>query len=363
MTPASPTPGPESPGEPRPAPELAGIVPYRTPGVPAGVDLRLDGTERRSLPSAVADRLAAAAAEGWSRYPDPSVLEALLAQRHGVTPDRVLVTAGADEALDRVCRAVLAPRRGAVLAVPTFEMLPRYATLAGASVTEIEWPGGALPVDALAAAAGPATALVAVVSPNNPTGAIAATDALRRLAAAVPQAVLVVDQAYGEFADLDLTPAVSALPNGLSVRTCSKALGLAGARVGFAIGPAAVIHWMRAAGGPYSVARPSLAVAAARLADDADVADYVARVRTEREALFELLRGIGATPMPSQANFVLCRPPDAERFDAVLAAAGIATRAFPGRPGLEGFRRVTCPADDVAFERLRAALRSVGGQP
>lgn len=342
----------------RPVPLLAGVEPYRAPAAAPGVDLRLDGTERRSLPPEVAARLVRAAADGWSRYPDPGPLEAALAARHGVAPERVLVTAGADEALDRVCRALLAPGRGCVLATPTFEMLPRYAALTGADVVEVPWPGGALPVEALRAAVGSATAVLAVVSPNNPSGAVATAPELTALAAAAPHALLVVDQAYGEFADVDLTPAVSAIGNGLSVRTFSKALGLAGARVGYAVGPATVIAAMRAAGGPYSVARASLAVAAARLADHGDSAAYVARVREERAALSALLRELGAAPLPSQANYVLCRPPDPARFDAVLAAAGIATRAFPGRAGLTGARRVTCPGDATDFERLAVALRA-----
>ena len=83
------------------------------------------------------------------------------------------------------------------------------------------------------------------------------------------------------------------------------------------------------------------------------------RVREERTALEGLLSELGAQPLPSQANFVLCQFSDAEALDAGLAGAGIAVRAFRGRADLDGWRRITCPADAADFERLTTALRAV----
>lgn len=340
-------------------PALEGLQAYSPPPPLEGIDLRLDGTERRTLPAEVAEPLTRVEAADLSRYPDASALEQMIAERNGVTPDRVLVTAGADEALDRLCRALLGPGRWLVCAVPTFEMLPHYARLVGGSVEEVPWPdGSALPVEALGQAVCGATAVVAVVSPNNPTGAVVSPDEIARLAAIDPSLLVVIDQAYGEFADEDLTPAVTQWPNALTVRTLSKAYGLSGCRVGYAIGPSQVIGWMRAAGGPYSVARLSLAVAAKRYADDADLASFVGRVREEREALTALLTELGAQPLPSQANFVLSKFANAEGLDASLAAAGITVRSFPKDPALAGYRRITCPADATDFDRLTAALRA-----
>jgi len=295
------------------------------------------------------------------RYPAPHELEQALEQECDAAPGGVLCTAGADEALDRVCRGYLAPGRHAVLVTPTFEMLPRYAALAGAEVTEVAWPAGDLPLAALDAAVRPETTLIGVVSPNNPTGAVAALADLQALAEANPKALLVVDQAYGEFADVDLTRPLARVANVVSVRTFSKARGLAGLRVGWAVGAPAVIEVLRAAGGPYAVSRPSLAMATVRLRQRDDVADYVARVRTERAELTARLTRRGVEVLPSQANFVLCRLPDAEAFDAALATAGIAVRAFPGRAALTGWRRITCPADAGEFERLLAACDAALG--
>ncbi len=350
--------GAKPPTGPRPVPALQGLRPYTPPAPLSGIDLRLDGTERRTLPAAIAAALSRAEVGDLSRYPDAAALEANLAQARGAVPGGVLVTAGADEALDRICRAYLSPGRHAVFAVPTFEMLPHYARLAGGSVTEVEWFGGALPVEALGAAVTPETRVLGVVSPNNPTGAAVTADEVARLAAIDPSLLVVVDQAYGEFAETDLTPLLAGLPNVVSVRTLSKAYGLSGLRVGYAVAAPEVIAVLRAAGGPYSVARPSIRRALERLTSDDDVADYVGRIREERTALSALLTELGAEPLPSQANFVLSKFANAAGLDTSLAGAGIKVRAFPKNPALHGYRRITCPADAGEFDRLTAALRA-----
>ncbi len=333
--------------------------------VPGDLDLRLDGNEGPARPAAVREALAALDPECVRRYPDASVLESLLATRHGVDPARVLVTAGADEALDRACRAFLGPDRSIVLPVPTFEMIERYAALARARVLDVPWPDGAFPLEAVLARLAPDTALVALVSPNNPTGAVATSVDLDQLQGGAGGAMVLVDVAYGEFADCDLGEAAIAGGRALVVRTLSKAWGLAGLRVGYAIGPVAAISALRAAGGPYAVAGPALAMAIARLAGgEADMRAYVARVRQESEELRLTLERLGAEAPPSQANFVLARfaadGAAAESVRAGLAARGIAVRAFPGRAWLEGCLRITCPGEEVAFARLLRALEELG---
>ncbi|MCG3125926.1 MAG: Histidinol-phosphate aminotransferase [Phycisphaerae bacterium] len=341
----------------RPNPAVAGERPYRVPRVAAPLDLFLDGNEGAVPSMALIDVLHAAGPEVLRRYPDAAALEALLARRLGVAAENVLVTAGGDEALDRAARAVLGPCRELLLPVPSFEMFPRYARLAGADVVSVDWPGGPFPIDAVLAAISPRTAAIAVVSPNNPTGAIASEADLRRLSAAAPHALLMVDLAYTEFADVDLTPVALRLPNAITVRTLSKAWGLAGLRVGYAVGPADIIGWLRVAGSPYSVARPALAIAAAAVEQGAAAVDaFVHRVRVEREQMRQHLLGLGAEPLPSQANFVLSRFADAAGVHQRLARGGIAVRRFPDRPGLTDTLRITCPGDAGAFDRLLAAL-------
>jgi histidinol-phosphate aminotransferase len=335
---------------------------YRRADTPAGVDLRLDGNEGPPRPEILRLARAAFDLDGIRHYPDASILEGRLASRMGVDPRCVLVTAGADEALDRACRVFLGRGRSLVCPTPTFEMLERYAQLAGARILEVPWPEGPYPVDALLARVEADTGLIAIVSPNNPTGAIARLQDLARLEQGAGNALLLVDAAYGEFADEDLGPAAVAGGRALVVRTFSKAWGLAGLRVGHAVGPVDVIAALRAGGGPYPVSGPSLAIALAWLeAGEAVMRDLVARIRVEREALREGLARLGATALPSQANFVLARFQDADAVRGALAARGIAVRSFPGRPLLAGCLRITCPGEAAPFERLMAALEEILG--
>jgi histidinol-phosphate aminotransferase len=338
---------------------LAAVAPYLPPRHPAPVDLLLAGNEGARPSAELLQWLAARGPEVLRRYPSAAELEATLAARLGVAPARVLVTAGGDEAIDRVCRGFLAPGRRAVVPQPTFVMLPHYAALAGAEIVSVPWPRGPYPLAAVLAAATAPAALIAVVTPNNPTGATATASDLGRLSAAAPHALLLVDLAYAEYADEDLTAAALALPNAIVIRTVSKAWGLAGLRVGYAVGPEPLIAVLRAAGGPFSVSAPSLALAQHALrAREADKDAHVAAVRGEREALRASLVQLGVDALPSQGNFVLARTPRARWLRDGLAGLGIAVRVFP-EPDLADAVRITCPGDAADLARLRSSLAAV----
>lgn len=295
-----------------------------------------------------------------ARYPNPERIERAVARRWSIDPARVVVTAGADDGLDRACRAFLRERPELVSVDPTFEMIPRFASLAGGRMVSIPHVEGPAPVEALAGAVGSETGLVAVVSPHNPTGAVTPADRLLALARALPDPVrLVVDLAYIEFADEDPTPALLERPRVLVVRTLSKAWGLAGLRVGFALGSLEDVERLRASGAPFPLAGPSLWLAEAALAADRRVtAPYVRAVRQERAALARLLRSFGARPLDGEANFVLARVDAPERIRAALAGLRIHVRTFGHLPDM---LRITLPGDADAFERLCAALRSTLG--
>jgi histidinol-phosphate aminotransferase len=322
------------------------------------VDLRLDSNEGPAPARGVVKALARIDPEVLRRYPRAAALEAGLARRFSLAPAQVLVTAGADEALDRICRTFLA-RREIVLPVPTFEMLEKYALACGAKVREVPWVRGGFPRAHVLRATSARTAAIAVVSPNNPTGLVASAADLRALSRARPGALLIVDLAYAEFADEDLTAAALALPNALVTRTFSKAYGLAGLRVGYVLGPERLVSRLRA-GSPFPVSGPSLALAAARLNEgDRDVRANVRRVRREGERLVATLRRLGARAERSQANFVLGRVRDAASVRDGLARLGIAVRGWPGRRHLEDALRITLPGDPRAFARLQRALATV----
>ena len=341
-----------------PNPVVAREAAYSVSRHRAPIDLKLDGNEGAAPPAELYTALADP--ELLRRYPDGRALEKKLAARFGVAPERVIVTSGADDALDRACRAFLWPGRELVVPVPTFEMLPRYAALTGATQHEVPWPTGAYPVDAVLARLTRETAAIAVVSPNNPTGAVVTRADLARLAEEAPDVALLVDLAYAEYCDEDLTELALTLPNAIVFRTLSKAWGLAGLRVGYAIARPEVIGWLRATGHPYAVASPSLALASHWLdRGDEAMRAAVTQVRSERVRLQERLSARGAEALPSQANFVLCRPRDAMWLCDGLAGLGIAVRIWPKHAKLDQLLRVTCPANETMFTRVLRAIDAV----
>lgn len=320
--------------------------------------LALDHNERPRPAPELAGLLARIPHETLSRYPDSAGVARAAARRWSVDPARILVTAGADDALDRACRAFLGERPELVSLDPTFEMIPRFARLAGGRVATVSHLDGPAPIEDLLSAVGPETGLVAVISPHNPTGAVTPRRRLLALSDALPDPIrLLVDLAYAEFCDEDPMDALLDRPRTIVVRTLSKAWGLAGLRVGFALGSAADVARLAAAGAPFPLSGPSLWLAEAALgAGDRILEPYVREVGRERAALSDLLGSLGARPHPSGANFVLARVEGAERIREALAARGIRVRTFPPRPDLV---RITVPGDRDAFERLCTALRSI----
>ncbi len=343
----------------RPASRLDGLRPYQPPASRWPIDLALDANEGPPPSAALLAEIASIDGERLRRYPHAASLERAIADRLGLPAARVVVTSGGDDAIDRLCRAVLEPGRAILSHTPTFEMIPHAARLAGGEVRTVPWLDGPFPTDRFIGAIGPGTALVSLVTPNNPTGgAIPAADVVRIVdSAAAAGAVALVDLAYVEFADEDPTPALLDRPNAVIVRTFSKARGLAGLRVGYALAPERIAPWLRTTGGPYPVSSVSLALAGASLASS-DPLGTAARVRGERARLAERLAELGADPLDSQANFVSVRLPNAAEVHARLASLGVSVRAFPGKPKLRDLLRITLPADDEQFARLCRSLET-----
>ncbi len=342
-----------------PNPVVAAMTPYVGAPPDPLIDLKLDSNE-----SAYPLQPMAAESAGWepNRYMRTAALEQRIAGRYRVGSDRVLVTAGSDDAIERAMRAVCRPGRRAMLTAPAYEVLERYARLAGAELVYVPWWSGDFPVADACRAANEDTAVVVLVSPNNPTGAVVSRDALIELADRLPRALVLLDHAYVEYADpaYDLTETALERPNVLVLRTFSKAWSSAGLRVGYALGDPRVLGWLRTLGQPYPVAAPSVLLVS-RLLDSPmqPPASRISRVRAERERLAAVLTDLGAETLPSHANFVLARVGDGAWVRRALVSLGIGVRAFPGRPGLEEYVRITVPEDDAASDRLERALRTV----
>ena len=293
-----------------------------------------------------------------SRYPEIAELRQALADLHGLPEESVLVTAGGDDALLRCFLARVDRGRQVVSTTPTFEMIPRYCGQRGAELIETPWWTGAFPTDEVLASITERTDAVFIVSPNNPTGAVATGDDLKRIAAVTP--LLVLDAAYTEFASEDLTTAALDLDNVLVIRTMSKAYGLAGLRVGYLLGPPGLVAEVAAHGNPYPVASISAALAVERLRRPiGELTELVEEVKRERVELTSLLIGLGTRPLESEANFVLTGCRDPSWLTAGAAVLGVGLRQFADRPGLERMVRITLPGKQSDFQRLVDTLNNV----
>jgi histidinol-phosphate aminotransferase len=343
-----------------PNPVVARLAPYTGAPPDPLIELKLDSNESAAPLPPLQQKIAT----DWqpNRYMRTNTLEQRIADRLGVDASCVLVTAGADDALERAFRAVCRPGRTAVLTRPTFEILERYAVLAGSEPVHVPWWSGDFPVDEACQRAGTEAAVVAVVTPNNPTGAVASRAAVERLADRLPATLVLLDHAYVEYGEPedDLTDCALDRPNVVAFRTFSKAWSAAGLRVGYAIGDPRVLRWMRTLGQPYPVSAPSVSLVLRLLSDaPSPPPERIERVRRERTRLNQLLGELSVEVLPSRANFVLARVGDAAFVRQALVSLGIGVRPFPGRPDLDQWLRITVPEDDASSDRLADALRTV----
>lgn len=344
----------------------APVVGYTPPVHDPRIKWILDANEGRPSQTALRALAEAARPETARRYPRTAELEADIAARPKdgyppLTPSQVIVTAGGDESIARASRVFLKPGATLIVFEPAFEMYAINARLCGARTVGIPWlPGEAFPLSrTIDTARKEKAAVIALVNPANPAGTLATPEETAALLDALPEVSVWHDGAYADFARTDSMAVALERPNGLVIRSFSKTYGLAGLRVGWAAGRAETIAAMRAAGGPYPVAGPSLAAAlAARSpAGEAETARIVSRMIEERDRLYDLLIALGARAYPSQTNFVLSRVKDPAGLKEAMAERGVAIRAYPGRPGLEDAIRISAPADDVGFDVLTRALR------
>jgi len=311
---------------------------------------------------------------GLNRYPQPQPPELLdaLAALYGVRAAEVFVGRGSDEAIDLLTRAFCAAgASNVVINPPTFGMYAVAARIQGAAVREVPLlsrQGYALDVPGILAAVTAQTRLVYVCTPNNPTGNAVGAEPLRQLAEALRgRALLVVDEAYAEFADAAPgLPLRSAYEHVVVLRTLSKAHGLAGARIGVAVADTEVIQLLRRIMAPYPLPGPSVAAALAALqpAALADTRSRVALLREERARLGAALAVSNEVieVLPSQANFLAVRLRDPQATYERLAAAGIIVRSLSRYAGLTDALRFSVGTPDENGALL-AALPSTAGVP
>lgn len=322
---------------------------------------RLGSNEAPDGPSAAVRAAVAAAFAEAHRYPDlrGEALAEALARRHGVGMDHIAVSAGSIVLLDQVIRAWCDPGDEVATAWRSYEAYPIIVGLAGARMVEVPLDDDhRLNAAALCAAVTPLTKVALICNPNNPTGTALSATELDALLDALPERVLVVlDEAYcdysGEAGSAAASPAarLARHPNLVILRTFSKAWGLAGLRLGYAIAAPRIVAAIHAVAPPFPLPGVALAAGIAALGDEDAVAARVARNATERARLSAGLAKAGLPVAQSAANFVwLPVGRKAEALTAHLRAASIAARCFPG----EGVRITTgTPADtDAVLEAV-----------
>jgi len=321
--------------------DVLASMPAYVPGrsVPGAIKLASNETAYPVLPYVV-ERIAEAAA-GANRYPDAGVvrLTEAIAARHDLPPSQVAVGCGSVALCQQLVQSVADDGDEVLYPWRSFEAYPIITAVAGARSVQVPIkPDQSFDLDAVAAARTDRTRLIFVCTPNNPTGTVVTTEALTRLLNAVPPDVLVaVDEAYREFVtDPSAVDARTQLdrPNVVVLRTFSKAYGLAGLRVGYALaGDPAVARALRQTQIPFAVSQVAQEAALASLEPDAEkqLLARVDEVVAERSRVYEALRGFGYAVPLSQANFVwLPLGEDTLAWVAGCEERGVIVRGFAG---------------------------------
>lgn len=354
-------------------PNVERLVPY-SPGKPVeelerelGIRnaIKLASNESPMGPSPTVIEAIRAAAASAHRYPDAGTfaLRRDLAEHHAIGMDEICVGNGSNEIIDLLCRTFGSPEEHAVFGDPSFVCYQLGCTAANVPFGKVPLRDRlAWDVDALLDAVTPRTKLLFVAHPNNPTGAHVPRAELRRLLEALPERVIaVIDEAYVEFADApDYESALSmrSLRERLVVlRTFSKAYGMAGLRVGYAIAPPELVGYLNRVRAPFNVNLIAQAAARAALGDRAHLERYLAMNRTERARVSAGLVELGLRVAPSQANFVLADfgMPNGEVYDRLLRM-GVIIRPMP--PPIDTWLRITVGLPEEN-DRLMEAVRAL----
>ena len=342
----------ETPAPPvRLRPEIVSLPAYKQGRAASAEAFKLSSNENPFPPHPAV--LAAIRDLDINRYPDATalVVRERLAERHGVTPDEIIVGAGSVALLAQLISAAATVGDEVVFAWRSFEAYPGLVTVAGATSVRVPLTDDARhDLPAMAAAVTDRTRAVIVCTPNNPTGAIVTTEEFAAFMAAVPSDLLVIlDEAYAEFIDdpaaVDGARLVRQYPNLVILRTFSKAYGLAGLRVGYAIGPVAVLDAARSTAIPLSVTEAAQRAVLAAMQVEPELIARVRALAQRRDEVQAALRAQGWRLPVSQGNFVwLPTGPATAAAGEAFAAAGIVARVFPP----EGIRVSIGEAESVA---------------
>jgi len=340
-----------------PVSHIAKTAPYPLAPPPAPDQTVIAGLDKNESSFPPSPKAIAAAIEMLTQghlYPDPdaNALRAAISSIHGVEMDRVLCSAGSMELISALVHAYAGPGDRVLSTEYGYAFFRTATGLYGATYDVAPERGFRVDVDELLSAVRPETRLVFVANPGNPTGTFLPSSELVRLRESLPRhCLLVVDEAYGEFAD-DTSlenPKLATRDDTAILRTFSKAYALAGLRVGWGVFPNAIATEVRKTLNASNLTAPGAAAAAAAM-EDQDYMDKVCRETSRlRFAFVEQLEQLGISIPVSRTNFVLVELGDAEktaRIDGALRSAGVFCRPMGGY-GLPTHLRIAIGNDDA----------------
>jgi histidinol-phosphate aminotransferase len=351
-------------------------IPLYGGGDPVAVAIDLsDNTNQWGVPPAAARALAQLSPDVAARYPhaySPGLARAI-AEYVDVSPDMVMTGCGSDHVLDCAFRALAEPGSRVAYLDPSFVIVPSFARANSLEPVSVPWilagrpdePELAVNADAVLATG---ARLIYLCSPNNPTGTVIPPALIERIVAGA-RGLVIVDEAYAEFGEWSAVSLLGSASNLIVTRTFSKAFGMAGLRIGYALGTPMLVRECAKARGPFALTGAAEPAAVAALRHDLPwVREHVALAIESRERLAAALRAAGGYRVyASGANFLLVAPdesrlPDAMTIARDLRTAGIAVRAFRNLPGIGGALRITVAPWDV-MEQCLAALPRADSSP
>jgi histidinol-phosphate aminotransferase len=330
------------------------IVPYPTERTPCEADLS-DNTNVFGAPPAALRELATSGRDEITRYPGLYTrrLREALADYAGVQPNEVVTGCGSDDVIDSTIRAFADPGESLAYSDPTFSMIPVFARVNGVVPVPVPFTDK-LDIDPDALLSTNAR-IIYICAPNNPTGTMPSREAVDLVLAHAP-GIVIVDEAYAEFAGVGRISEAPRHDRLFVTRTLSKAFGMAGFRIGYGTGSASLVHEIEKVRGPYKENGPGERAAACVLREDVEWMRGLASEAVDiRERFAATLRERGFDPIPSAANFLLVPVADAVRIAAAMRQRGIAVRPYPGLRGIGDALRITVAPWPV-MERVLSEL-------
>lgn len=324
--------------------EVEALTPYVAPLEGRRSLLRLDFNESTLGPSPrVVHAIRSLPPDAYATYPEYAGLNEAYAETLGVSAAHVEPFNGVDAAIRAIFDAYGEKGGTFLTTVPTFGYYEPCAQQQGMVIDEVPYPKDlTYPLTAINEKLAAHPRLVFICNPNNPTGTLLAPEAIVTLARSAPQTLVVVDELYVAFTGQSVVPAALALPNVVALQSLSKAAGIAGLRLGFAVGHPSILERLRRVTGPYDINMFAVVAGKAALADPDHMRSYVGQVLAARAWTLEELERLGVRCHAEGGNYALVWPPgDLESVVQGLRDHGILVRSMAGKPVIDGSLRLT----------------------